>query len=59
VHLPGYTLVSAIASYELKPGTTVYVRAENLLDTSYEDVFSYRAPGFAAYAGLRVKLGGE
>ena len=59
VDLPAFTVASAILSYDLTPSATVYVRAENLFDKSYEEVFSYRARGFTAYAGLRVKLGGE
>jgi outer membrane cobalamin receptor len=32
------------------------VRAENIFDAGYEEVFSYRAQGFAAYAGLRAQF---
>jgi outer membrane cobalamin receptor len=35
------------------------VRAENVFNRQYSNVFSYRAPGFAAYAGLKVKLGAQ
>lgn len=56
VMLDSYTLVSGIVSYDVTPWSTVFARAENLFDANYEEVFSYRASGFAAYAGLRVKL---
>jgi vitamin B12 transporter len=59
VVLGAYTVIGGIVSYDLTPMTTVFVRAENLFDEDYSNVFSYRAPGFAAFAGLRVKLGGE
>jgi hypothetical protein len=28
-----------------------------VLDQQYEEIFSYRAPPFMAFAGLKVKLG--
>ncbi len=59
VAVPAYSVVHAILSYDVTQFTTVYVRAENLFDKSYEENFSYRAPGFIAYAGLKVKLGGD
>ncbi len=56
VDLPAYTLISAELAYTLRPGLTGYVRAENVLDVRYENVFSYQAPGFGAYAGLRAVI---
>jgi vitamin B12 transporter len=57
VDLPGSTVVRALVSYDVTPQATLFVRAENVFDARYEEVFSYRAPPFAAYAGLKVKLG--
>jgi hypothetical protein len=34
----------------------VFVRAENVFDVKYEEILSYRMPGFGAYAGLKVRL---
>lgn len=59
VSMPAYTVVRALLSYELTKHATAYVRADNLFDAKYEEIFSYRAPGFAAFAGLKVKLGDE
>jgi vitamin B12 transporter len=56
VTLQAYTLVNGIVAYDLTPWATFYVRADNVFDAKYEEVFSYRAPGFAAYAGLRLRL---
>jgi vitamin B12 transporter len=56
VTLQAYTFVSGIVSYDVTPWATVYVRADNILDAKYEEVFSYRAPPFAAYAGLRLRF---
>jgi vitamin B12 transporter len=57
VTLEAYTTVGGILSYDVTPTTTAYLRAENVFNAHYEEVFSYRAPGFAAYAGLRAKFG--
>jgi vitamin B12 transporter len=43
-------------SYDVTPTVTAYVRAENIFDAGYEEVFSYRAQGFAAYAGVKAKF---
>lgn len=56
VTLDAYTTVGGIISYDITPMTNAYIRAENIFNEQYEEVFSYRAPGFAAYAGLKVKL---
>jgi vitamin B12 transporter len=56
VTLAAYTVVGGIISYDLTPVTTVYVRAENIFDTNFQNVFSYRGPGFAAYAGMTARL---
>jgi vitamin B12 transporter len=54
VMLPSYTLVRGTVSHDVTPWSTVYVRAENIFNTQYEDVLSFRAPGFAIFAGLKV-----
>jgi vitamin B12 transporter len=53
--LPGATVVRGLLSYDVTPSANVYLRAENIFDTQYEEVFSYRAPGFAAFAGIKVR----
>jgi vitamin B12 transporter len=55
VTLAAYTLVGGIISYDVTPWSTVYLRAENVFDRRYEEVFSYRSPGAAVYAGLKVR----
>jgi vitamin B12 transporter len=55
VTLASYTLVGGIISYDVTPWSTVYLRAENVFDRRYEEVFSYRSPGAAVYAGLKVR----
>lgn len=54
--LDAFTLVNIGASYELTGNLELFARAENLLDERYEEVLSYRAPGLAAYAGVRTRF---
>ena len=56
VTLNAYTTVGGTLSYDVTPTTTAYLRAENVFNARYEEVFSYRAPGAAAYAGLRARF---
>jgi vitamin B12 transporter len=53
--LQAYTLVGGMISYDTTPWSTVYVRAENMFDRRYEEVYSYRSPGAAVYAGVKVR----
>ena len=40
----------------VRPGVQLYVRAQNIFNRRYEEVFSFRAQPFVAYAGLKVHL---
>jgi len=53
--LNAYTLVGGMISYDTTPWSTVYLRAENVFNQRYEEVYSYRSPGAAVYAGIRVR----
>ena len=53
--LNAYTLVGGQISYDVTPWSTVYVRGENVFNQRYEDVYSFRSPGAAVYAGLKVR----
>lgn len=55
--IPAATIAWASLSYDVTDKATAFVRVENLLDHKYEEIFSFRAQPFAAYAGLKVKLG--
>ena len=63
VKLPAYTVVDLSASFEVagsgsgRPGLTLTVRAENLFDAVYEEVWGFRAPGRGLYVGGSVALG--
>lgn len=54
VDQPGYTIVNLAANYALTPNATVFGRIDNLFDQTYENPNGFLAPGFGAYAGLRV-----
>ena len=53
VRLSSYTLVNLNGDFRLTDKVQVYARVENLLDERYEEVFTFRAPGRAEYAGVR------
>jgi vitamin B12 transporter len=54
--LGAYVLVNVTGSFKITPNVEVYGRLENILNQKYQEVFSFGAPGFGAYAGLRVKF---
>ena len=53
VELDSYTLVNIAGHYAFNRHVTVTARLENTLDESFEEVFGYQTPGFAAYAGVK------
>lgn len=65
VRLDPYTLVSLGGELPVlrrsgsRPDVTLTVRAENLLDVSYQEVFGFGTPGRGIYVGGRVGLGGS
>jgi vitamin B12 transporter len=59
VRMPATTIAWATLSYDVTEHATLFARVENMLDYEYEDIFSFRSQPFAAYAGLKVKLGGQ
>lgn len=66
VVLPGYTVVDVAVNLDLwgrggralsaGPGFTLTVRAENLFDAEYEEVWGFRSPGRGIYVGGKVVL---
>ena len=53
--LNAYTLVGGQISYDVTPWSTIYVRGENVFNQRYEEVYSFRSPGAAVYAGIKVR----
>lgn len=56
VTLAEYFLVNVGADYKVSENFTVYGRVENLLDQRYQEVYSYRAQGLTAYAGIKASF---
>ncbi|MEO1310589.1 MAG: TonB-dependent receptor [Pseudomonadota bacterium] len=54
VSLEEYLIVRLGAEAEIADGVTAYVRAENLTDEEYEDIFGYRSLGRGLYGGVRI-----
>jgi len=56
VRLHAYTLVNLAAEARVTSRIRAFGRVENLLDETYEQVFSFVSPGRSVIAGLRVTL---
>jgi len=54
--LDSYTLLNFGADYRIDERWQIYGRVENILDTEYQEVFSFLSPGRAFYAGVRAHL---
>ena len=57
VSLESFWLLGLTASYDINKNTNIFVRANNLLDEDYEQVYGYRAPGRSAFLGVRLGFG--
>jgi vitamin B12 transporter len=51
-----YTLISAVANYDLTDTLTLYVKGENLTDKLYQEVNGYGTAGRSVYAGLNARF---
>ncbi len=56
VPMDAYTLVNLAFDWRFSGSVQFYGRVENALDQDYEEIYTYRAPGRAVYAGVRLKL---
>lgn len=54
VTLSSFTLVNVAGSYRLHDNARVFARLENALDSDREEVFTFNAPGRAAFAGINL-----
>jgi len=57
VSLDSFWLLDLTASYDINRNTNIFVRALNLLDEDYEQVYGYRTPGRSAIVGVRLGFG--
>ncbi|MCB9957557.1 MAG: TonB-dependent receptor [Rhodospirillaceae bacterium] len=55
----GYTLVNLTGSYQVLDDVEVFARVENLLDEDYTLTPGFDQLGIGAFAGVRVRLGGD
>jgi len=56
VSLNNYTLVNVSANFSATESLNIYLRLDNLLNETYEEVFGYQTLGFGASVGLRFSL---
>ena len=56
VSLNNYTLVNVSANFSATESLNIYLRLDNLLNETYEEVFGYQTLGFGASVGLRFRL---
>lgn len=54
VDQPGYTIVNIAANYAFNEHATLFGRIDNLFDETYENPNGFLAPGFGAFAGLKL-----
>ncbi len=54
--LKGYVLINLAAHYDVFDFLRLNARAENLLDTDYEEVFGYGTAGLSFYGGIKLSL---
>jgi vitamin B12 transporter len=52
--LDSFTLVNLGGDWRVSDMIQVYARVENLFDEDYEEVYTFKTPGRAEYAGVRV-----
>jgi len=57
VSLESFWLLGLTASYDINHNTNIFVRANNLLDEDYEQVYGYRTPGRSTFLGVRLGFG--
>jgi vitamin B12 transporter len=58
VKAPGFVTVNLAANYALRDNVTLFGRIDNLFNARYEDPLGFMRPGFGAYAGIRLAVGG-
>lgn len=54
----GATLVNLAAEYKATDKVTVFGRIDNLFDKRWENPIGFLVPGFGAYGGIKVAIGG-
>ncbi|GEM_PF-1712057 len=52
---PGYFLINLALDYRFSRRVSAYLKAHNILDMEYQDLFGYPSPGRTLYAGIRFE----
>lgn len=55
--LDDYVLLNAKIAYKPTDNSEIYLRADNILDQSYQTVRGYNTPGFSVFAGVKASFG--
>lgn len=53
----GWTRTDLAARYDIANWAQLYLRAENLFDKQYQEIFGYGTPGRSVFGGVRVTFG--
>ena len=53
---PGYTTADVAANFDINSALSVFARISNLIDRRFQNPTGFQAPGFGAFAGLKVTL---
>jgi len=56
VDLPAYVLVNLAGAYKVSDKVELYIRAENIFDVQYEEVYTYGGAGRTVIGGVRVEF---
>ncbi len=56
VENPGYFLLNLYAEYCLWKGLSLFLKADNIFNKKYQDIFGYPSPGRSLYAGLEFNF---
>ncbi len=59
VTLDDYVVVNVAGSYEIRRGVEFFGRVDNVFDEQFQEIFGYQTAGAAAFAGVRITLGGD
>lgn len=54
LHTGGYSLVNAVARYEVLDSVKFFARIDNLLDKNYQPAYGYQATGLSTMIGVEI-----
>ena len=51
-----FTVVDLSSRFQVSDSTELWIKVENILDESYEEILGYMAPGFGWFGGFKVEF---